>query len=369
VPGYPAFLAVLGIVSDAPGFIVLIQILLDIGLCALVWYLARQQFGEGQASWAAAIQATSVVSIVFACRVLSDAPFALLLIVFLAAFEYVLRVDSMRAAAMIGVLGGLLAYVRAVALLLWLIPAAALLWRRRWKQLAVFAVVFAMLLAPWVARNHVRAGYTGFSSVTAILMYRYHACLLLADQHGRPFSEQMKIIDAEVDAAGVTAAERADYSARRGREVVLSAPFRYVWLHLKADVATLFPAGGDLLRTVGVKIGGSGTLGVLHTEGLAAAARHYFQGKAWASLVLLPTILLLGAVYAFAAAGVGIRLYRREANLFDAVLIGVALYLLLVPGAASHPRFRVPAAPIIALYAGLGATMLVQTWRGRPDSA
>lgn len=78
-PGYPAFLVPFSIVGFPLALICLVQITLDVPICFLVWCVARRHFGQETALPALVFQAFSLVSVVYACRVLSETVFTLLL--------------------------------------------------------------------------------------------------------------------------------------------------------------------------------------------------------------------------------------------------------------------------------------------------
>jgi hypothetical protein len=129
---------------------------------------------------------------------------------------------------------------------------------------------------------------------------------------------------------------------------------RYARLHARASLRNLLPAVGELLATVGADIGGRGTFSVLETKGLVAGIRHYFRGNAVAALCSLPFVAWTLLTYGLAVPG-AIRLARMPETRGSALLLlAVAGCLLLAPGGASHPQFRVPAMPILALFAGNG---------------
>jgi hypothetical protein len=130
---------------------------------------------------------------------------------------------------------------------------------------------------------------------------------------------------------------------------------RYAWLHLKTVPPNLLPATGDLLRTFGVEIGGSGTLQVIRSRGLVAGVRHYFHGQWLWLLVMLPALALLGLLYLLGVAGAVTRLLEHKVTAFDVFLVVSLLYFLAVPGGAAHPRFRTPIMPILAILAGVAS--------------
>ncbi len=123
---------------------------------------------------------------------------------------------------------------------------------------------------------------------------------------------------------------------------------------MKANINNFLPAGGIAASMFGIKIGGSNTLSVLHTQGMIAGINNYFHGQWWLFIFLIPTLFLLGAVYGFSVVGMLSRFTTRKITLFELILILSLCYFLFVPGGAAHPRFRVPAAPILSLFAGLG---------------
>jgi hypothetical protein len=356
VPGYPTVLAGLSGLTQGPWFVCLLQVLLDVGGCALLWRLVRRQWGETTARATLFFQVFSVVSIVQCCRVLSETGFVFALLVLLNLLVIPANL-SRRRALLRGVLNGLvltvMTYLRAVAIPFTLLPLAYLLWRRHFGAALAMLGTAALLLAPWLVRNARQTGYSHFSSVGAVNLYRYNACLLLASNNGIDFAEQQSKIDAEFAKLGSQQAI-ANYAAKEGMKAILSSPVRYAWLHLKTVPSNLLPATGDLLRTFGVEIGGAGTMQVIRSQGLVAGVRHYFQGQWLWLLVMLPALALLGLLYLLAAVGAVTRLLEHKATAFDVFLVVTLLYFLAVPGGAAHPRFRTPIMPILAILAGVG---------------
>ena len=82
-PGYPFYLAITMWVAHSFALPALIQIVLDVGLCFLVWRLANRLFAAKAAIASAMFQSVSVVSIVYSCKLLSDSVYAFMLMLFL----------------------------------------------------------------------------------------------------------------------------------------------------------------------------------------------------------------------------------------------------------------------------------------------
>lgn len=354
VPGYPVFLAVLQQLSDSLRFISFVQVMLSIATCVLTWDIARTLAGEKGGFIGLAVQGFSIVSAVFACRILSEALFVFIFVVFLRLFLLgyarpglwggrlrVLTAGALLAAA---------AYVRAVAVPLGFLCVGYWLCKRQFKSALLLAATWLVLLAPWYLRNWIKTGTPQFSTVAEINFYRYNTCMLLAHLNERSFAEQQSIIDsqlAELD----TQVARARYAGRRARKEIGDHPWVYFGLHLGTVPGNMLPAAGDLFQIVGVPIGGGGTLGVIRNRGVVAGVRHYFRGKWIWFLAAVPVVLLMVAIYLLAAFGLICGLREPSCRPAVVFMVLLAAYFIIAPGAAANPRFRVPVMPLLAVVA------------------
>ena len=89
-----------------------------------------------------------------------------------------------------------------------------------------------------------------------------------------------------------------------------------------------------------------------------AAISHYFADQVWLLGLFAPAIALLAITYLADLIGMG-RLIKRRKWFTFCMLVLPLLYLMLIPGAPSNQRFRVPALPYITLLASYG---LIITW-------
>ncbi len=364
-PGYPFFLYLMHFISQSYAWIGWVQILLDTATCYLIWRLARIAFANpAAAGWTLLFQSCNVVSIVYASTLLSETLYTFVLTLFLyqmAAFNKELK-SKPGQVVLLAVTGIVLTYIRAITLPYLMLPLMCLMFMRKWREAILFAMMTGAGLAPWVARNAHLTGYRGFSSVSDINLYRYNACLLSADLTRRSFAEQLNIIDSEL--AGIATQQgQAHYAARRGKEVIFNHPWRYAWLHLKADCNNFLPAEGDLLRKFGFQVGGNNTMSVLHTRGLFAAIDNYFQGQWGIIFWLIPGLALLCLAYLLAGVGIWRQLRDHARQPIFWLLLITLLYFMFIPGAPSHPRFRVPVAPLFSLFAGLGMVRVLERKR------
>ena len=152
-PGYPLFLAVCGLTGPLGyGIAQLMGMLLDVLLVYLTYLLGARLVNATAGLWAAAPQALSAVAIGSRVRIL------LLARHFSDGKWWPVGLAAALTAAAI--------YVRPVGTIFVPMAVAALLFRpRRLVNAGGFVLMVGLLLAPWSVRNHVVAGYRGFSSI------------------------------------------------------------------------------------------------------------------------------------------------------------------------------------------------------------
>lgn len=174
-PGYPAFLVPFSVFNFSPATICLVQIGMDVLICYLVWCVARRHFGQEAARPALVFQAFSLVSVVYACRVLSETLFTLLLLLFLLTLLATRDTSPTRQWYLGSASGAILSctiYVRFVAMPWAIFPVLLLLWWRSWRGASGLVITCLILVAPWLLRNDRVAGFTGFSTVASVNLYR-----------------------------------------------------------------------------------------------------------------------------------------------------------------------------------------------------
>lgn len=157
-PGYPfALAAAYRAFGASPATAVALNAAAGALTCLLVWGLGRRLVGPRGGLVAAALLAAFPSHVLFAGVVLSETLFTCLAVALvLAAVALVVRDAGPVAWLAWGVGLGLAALVRAEALVLTLVPAAAVLGPRRRGAAPVLAATIAgaaLALAPWTARN------------------------------------------------------------------------------------------------------------------------------------------------------------------------------------------------------------------------
>lgn len=271
--------------------------------------------------------------------------------------------SSSAIAAIAGLLFGIAALTRPIAVYLPFVLIVMMLLRRIPRRLVVaFAISSLLLPFAWVVRNYERSGVATISSIGGenLLLYRAAGALVVAGdpldgvfalQKQFGFYRQALAIRVPLvkqalslaEAAGVKPenhAERSRYFARLGATILARHPLAYAGVAVSAVIALLV----DDLATIAAMHGA-----------------HIDEAR----LLLVPLSLL-----ALLCAGAGLRrLFATErdaAFLLSAVL---AYFVVLSAGPEVEPRFIVPYLPLYAVAAGIGADAIVRRlsarWRMR----
>lgn len=336
-PVYPAVLA-LAFLSPRGGLYVAVMAGVAASVLTVValYRMGQLVHGTSAAWWAGLLLALDLTSAVYATQILTESLFALLLTLsFLPLLDA--RVRDRTAGVSAGVLAGLAALCRPIAIFV----AAALLPACRWRapgQPARAARVWvaalaasALLIGAWTARNY-RAAHVGtFTSLAATNMYLHRAVHVEAHLEGRRVEDVRDAWAREFDAraSGWTERERIEWMDRHGLGLVMDHPLVYAIVGLEGIGRMLSPDTIVLPQ-------------VLQAD-TAGAPWRAVRGAAWVQLAI---------VYALAAIGT-VRVLRTT-PWSAAVPLAVIGYFVVIGGPEMYPRFRVPLMPFVCLLAGVG---------------
>jgi len=364
-PLYPLLIALAYAVGgQAPVAVVAVQVLLSALTVWMTYALGMRLLPRPAALIGAFLMAISLESITQSFFILTETFFAFLFLAMMLTLVRAIQEDRLGWLAASGALLGLAVLCRPVGLYFAILPAVSFLFeKRRWLErlarVGIWLGLFLAVLFPWLLRNISVLGVPTISTAGSHTLLYYDAASLEADLRGTDETtvrEEMFLrVDRELAARGLedTPINRDRLQGEMAREIILAHPFRYAYLHLKADTNSLLPSVNNLTEILGLTAGGRGTLSVLNQEGLAAAIRNYFGEDTWLIWVFSPLILLLALTYLADVLGL-VDLVRRREWLTLAVLVLPVLYLLGLVGATATPRFRVPVMPSLCLLAGPG---------------
>jgi len=365
-PLYPMLIAlVYALGGQNPLLIILAQVLLGTLVVLLTYHLGVRILPKPAALIGTLLISIDLGSITTVFYILTETLFTFLFIAAILAWVKAIQQEKTIWLVISSMLMGLSVLCRPIALFFPILLAAVLLLvkRRSWlgflRQLVIYIGVFLIVLLPWVVRNDLTIGIPTVTTISNYNLLFYNAASL--DANLRHISEiddrtilQARLLQVLSDRGWAdTPANRDRAEESLALQTIARHPGRYAMLHLRDDLNSLLPNVTDLTEVIGLTVGGKGTLSVLNQKGLGAAVRNYFGGNTWLIGVLSPLIALLGLTYLADLIG-GVELTRLRAWFALAVLIFPTAYFLLIPGAASVPRFRVPVAPYISLLAGMG---------------
>jgi 4-amino-4-deoxy-L-arabinose transferase-like glycosyltransferase len=349
--------------------VVLAQVLMSLLTVALTYWLGLRVFSETEAWVGALLFTLSSAPAVYAVFILSETLFALLLVVALLCI--VLYRERKRTSWLVvaGIFSGLASLCRPVAAyfpvlvvgLVWL--AKPKNWHRFLTGIIAFLFACSLVVGPWVWRNMRQLGIPAISTISSYNLLFYNAVSLKADQAGVSQAEARATLQSQVDAelARRGGLENETIQTKLynewGWQIILAHPLRYTVIHLENDLNNFLPDVTDFLELMGVTQGAKGTLSVLNQQGIVAAIEHYFEGRIWLIGLVLPWIALLGLIYLGDIVGIYV-LSRRKDWFGLALLMLPVLYYMLLPGAPSNQRFRVPVMPYLCLLGGIGCIQL-----------
>ena len=250
--------------------------------------------------------------------------------------------------------------------LLWIFPAAALLlldfdakltWRKKAAFVAGGAMIFMLVVFPWMFRNAaLGAGFTPDTNTGAV--HHQNGAMLTAAVNGTDFeSEKAKLIAEENREFADTArypdeASREAWRLRRYREMIAAHP--WLWLRQSASWRIFIPDVPTCLELLGLTTPGRGTMGVMAKHGFFAGVRNYFGGNRTALLLTLWLTIPVLVLYACALGRIFCDICRIRERWYELVVfLAFAEYYLLLPGAITAPRYQIPALPVLCVLAAL----------------
>jgi hypothetical protein len=356
-PGYPVFL-----MNGGWWYQPVIDVLLVMLTMLLALRLLRD---ERLAILAGGWQAITPVAAAASVRVLSDSLYAFLLTASVLCIVVCLQNRRWWAAVGGAIIMTLACYVRPVGLFAGAAMAGVLILARgTWLRGVVFVLILGAGIAPWIVRNHIRADYTGFSSVAGETLHRFTAAEVYAAQTGLDIEDVRFNFDWNIGAQDLpTPGAVARYRRQEAMAIINANRGLALRVHLLGCGAFWLPGATDVLEELNLTTGQRGTLAVFHREGLLAAVAHYFGGNHLAFGVAL----MLGLIYAAKLVGVfrviipGPGGWPKDAEVW--LLVALVSMAALMGGPASTPRFRVPVSPILSIAAAAGWGRLL--WRKR----
>lgn len=230
-------------------------------------------------------------------------------------------------------------------------------------------LLFLAILFPWQARNAaLGAGYC-IDTNTGAMYHQNGAMILAAVNHSSFEAEKAAILESlEKEFAAKDrypdAASKTAFRMKKFKELIKQHPF--VWFRQHFRIHVLLPDAPALCENMGLTSAGRGTLDVMQKQGIPAAVHHYFDGKWYIPLLLLP--LLLPACLLIPGVLAELRALFRDVKTNYPLLLALlacAEYYFFLPGPITVPRYQIPALPILCILGGTGLFRIYQYFAGK----
>ncbi len=339
-PGYPTLIAGTMMVAGHRNFVYFIIVLQTIFVAITAWLIARMGAGAfgsiRHGNIAAIVYILLPTTIWYAMVGMTETLFALLFISALSMHKYLWS----------GILIGLAILVRPIAMLSPFM-IAPFLFTKRLRFGLVFLVGVALIIAPWMVRNHKLGFGASIAYIGSFNLAHGNATKFYAWQHHVDNQTALDMIQSEVDALILNKNIRPDIAHVQVAKKYIFADFpRYALFHaIKAmpffvgsslkEATTAFRSSDGSQNTSDIFIRGGGIFKKLWNE-----APFTLESLVRGILTLL---MLIGAWRAW-----------KENNKFALLLFALILLFAVMSSPWASPRFRLPLEPYILLLALYG---------------
>jgi 4-amino-4-deoxy-L-arabinose transferase-like glycosyltransferase len=371
-PGYPLLLAP----AVFFGHLVLIAVFENLlfAICSawLLWQIATELMHDSRtAIWAVIFYCFEPIGFLNCLKLLTETAFTTLFLAFVWILVRFLREPTYSKLGLAALTLGAATYVRPVSLYLGLfgVPLFFLFlrtlpWPKRISWAALFPVLFALTLSPWILRNSSVAGLNSFSSIPDSNLYFYAAAAVEAKLHHRNFADVQKewgidppyYFQIHEEQRAWSQGKIARFWRREATKTLGAHLPTYSLLHARGCAMVMFnPAISEVLRDLGIYPNFDSPISTKLEQGILPTIGWLLQEYPLAAL-LLPALLIQLLLYYWLGFA-GLRRLPPDTRAFFA---GLIVYFILISGIpGSSARYRAPFMPLICISAGVAVTQ----WR------
>ena len=380
-PGYPVLLAlsysIFG-VQDLP--ILILQALISTATIYLAWWTGKRLWSPAAGWFAAFLLALDFTVFAYSLVILSETLFTFLLMVSVISLVLLYGEESCRKkylyAVAIGLSTALSTLVRPITVYL-LIPVLAILGitlrpivsrGQLLKLLLLVLLPWILLVGGWQTRNLVTTGSPKLSHIDSVNLLYYRAAGAVSTKDGIPLAQAQEEITKNLPAgiAEVPTIQRGRIYTRTAVEIITENPTYFIHSQVSGMLKLGLDNGADdLLALFGIKEA-SGPWTDIKNMPLKEFLDKWRRKPLYSAFFIFGNVYL-AAIYLLSLLGI-LRTVRKERGLTSthAYILFILIYMLLIStGPEADARFRVPVAPIIALYAGMALSILLPQCKTR----
>lgn len=380
-PGYPLWVSFCyRLLGPAPWHALLLQIVLEVLACALLYHALQRVFGTRVAFYSALFYSMDPILILLSVELLSDGLFVFLLVG--AFYLFVRSCLSDSPGATLRWLAGSAAVMAAAT---WVRPIAQyfpicmvlvllVLYVKTpvtfGKQAAVYVAVFTVCISPWMLRNHAVFGRATMSVSRSYNLLALHTAISEMQRLGTTYRETRATLEAEaqdlIRQDGFEPSTLPVYEQMRYWEHVAWArisahPMAYVGAYARGVLHSFANVSSQsFARMLG--LGKGEWFDMKEYLGPQEMISGFLTAKR-RSVVLIAVVvgLLLLAAYATALLGLCVawRLPHQGALWYA---LGSVIYFVGLAGPAGLARFKLPAIPFYLCFSGIGVMYLLDRW-------
>lgn len=380
-PGYPLFLAgVFFLFGNHLTAAALLGCLASALACCPVGLCGRFFAGRTGGLIAASFYALNLTSVAAAPQILADSLLGLLCawqLYFILRAWRKRRLGFFAATCILLAFGAYLKPINTPLLLLAMPVLAPTIFGFSRKTLYAWgtvALVFSILLLPWMLRNYRGGADFDMDSNRGEMYYHSGSAILSAVTHENSeiLRERMRrnaeAFLSEHPEEFPNVRSKNAWKHERYMDMIRAHPAAFLKTHLP-QYAMLLPDLPTFLENNALSIHGRGTLAVLRERGVFAALNFYLDGRLILLLPALPFLATTALLYLFAAWTLLLWIIKwkwKPGLIFGAF----AFFYLFAGGPVTMPRYQIPALPFLCAMAGFGVVYLVrmirETRRRRP---
>ena len=371
-PGYPLFTTLTGMAFDNVLLTVLAQIVLSMLSLLLIRRTAERVFpNRGAGITAAWLYALEPISILYTVRLMPETLFVLLLLAMVDRLLAFYETSKLSTLAVSGLLLAAATYVRPVSYYLVFPLAAALVVTAprstglQWKASAVLLVSVLPWLAAWQQRNKAETGYSGFSSIVEQNLYFYQSAevtaelahiSLAAEQKQLGYPDEPSYLAVHPEQKNWSPTQRLHYMRSQSVQILAQHSLLYLKTHFAGvGVVAFTPCATELLQLLHLYPQDDQMPQWILNQGIINSLAQVMRTHPGVTIIMGWFELILLLYYALAICGI---LRSRGERVPLILLIGIALYFLLISGGAQAVgRYRLPVIPEVCILAAGGLSV------------